>query len=61
MSPPVKTATPFIDLKTPYRALRESIDARMKAVLDARPIHPWDPRCASSKSGLRGIQARLTA
>ena len=34
MSPPVKTATPFIDLKTPYRALRESIDARMKAVLE---------------------------
>jgi UDP-2-acetamido-2-deoxy-ribo-hexuluronate aminotransferase len=34
MSSPVKTATPFIDLKTPYRALRESIDARMKAVLE---------------------------
>lgn len=26
--------TPFIDLKTPYAALRERIDARMRAVLD---------------------------
>ena len=29
--PPI---TPFIDLKTPYAALRERIDARMRAVLD---------------------------
>jgi UDP-2-acetamido-2-deoxy-ribo-hexuluronate aminotransferase len=29
-----KSLTPFIDLKTQYAALRESIDARMRAVLD---------------------------
>jgi UDP-2-acetamido-2-deoxy-ribo-hexuluronate aminotransferase len=34
MNSPVKQVTPFIDLKTPYRALRESIDARMRAVLE---------------------------
>jgi UDP-2-acetamido-2-deoxy-ribo-hexuluronate aminotransferase len=30
----VKAITPFIDLKTQYAALRESIDARMRAVLE---------------------------
>ena len=34
MSSPVKPLTPFIDLKTPYRELRERIDARMNAVLE---------------------------
>lgn len=34
MNPPVKPLTPFVDLKTQYAALRETIDARMKAVLE---------------------------
>jgi UDP-2-acetamido-2-deoxy-ribo-hexuluronate aminotransferase len=34
MNSRVKPITPFVDLKTQYAALRESIDARMRAVLD---------------------------
>ena len=34
MSARAKPVTPFIDLKTQYAALRESIDARMRAVLE---------------------------
>jgi UDP-2-acetamido-2-deoxy-ribo-hexuluronate aminotransferase len=34
MNTKVKAITPFIDLKTQYAALRESIDARMRAVLE---------------------------
>jgi UDP-2-acetamido-2-deoxy-ribo-hexuluronate aminotransferase len=34
MSSPAKPLTPFIDLKTPYRELRERIEARMNAVLE---------------------------
>ena len=34
MNPSVKPITPFVDLKTQYAALREKIDARMKAVLE---------------------------
>ncbi|MGZ8156284.1 MAG: DegT/DnrJ/EryC1/StrS family aminotransferase [Burkholderiales bacterium] len=34
MDSPVKLRTPFIDLKTPYRASQEAIDARIKAVLE---------------------------
>jgi UDP-2-acetamido-2-deoxy-ribo-hexuluronate aminotransferase len=34
MNSPVKPLTSFIDLKTPYRELRERIEARMNAVLE---------------------------
>jgi UDP-2-acetamido-2-deoxy-ribo-hexuluronate aminotransferase len=34
MNAPMKPITPFIDLKAQYAALRESIDARMRAVLE---------------------------
>ncbi len=34
MSPSPTPLTPFIDLKTPYRALRAQIEARMNAVLE---------------------------
>jgi UDP-2-acetamido-2-deoxy-ribo-hexuluronate aminotransferase len=34
MTADIRQITPFIDLKTPYAALRDSIDARMRAVLD---------------------------
>jgi UDP-2-acetamido-2-deoxy-ribo-hexuluronate aminotransferase len=34
MNSKVKPVTPFVDLKTQYTALRESIDARMRAVLE---------------------------
>jgi UDP-2-acetamido-2-deoxy-ribo-hexuluronate aminotransferase len=34
MTADIRQITPFIDLKTPYAALRDSIDARMRAVLE---------------------------